>query len=227
MSSRLVPSTVRRATSMSTCREIDRNPESAEAMSPRPARVSQARTRRARSASASTSLSARPEPRSQSNTRSQFVENTGTDSGSRMSTSGSTGGGQITHTPARRASASRSLDAGAASRTQLKPRAATASSGSPLWSSARGKNGSAPTSRMPRLIPLAVSSGAGGGGAAGGADGGAACGGAVGGATNCAGCTAGSPRVGGGAVVVSAGGGAAAVSVVMLPSTSRSSIATS
>ena len=127
-----MPSTVRRATSMSTWREIERSPESAAAISGRPPFWSQARTRRTRSARDSTSCSARPLPTSQRRTRSQFAEKAGSDSGSRMSTSGSRGGGQITQSPARRAPASRSPGAGSVRRTQLKPSDAIVSSGSPL-----------------------------------------------------------------------------------------------
>ena len=94
---------------------------------------------------------------SHTRTRSQLAENIGSASGRRTSTSGSWGGGQMIHKPVRRASSIWSLEAGAASRTALKPRAAMISNGSPLWSRARGKKGCPATSRTPRLRPEAGS----------------------------------------------------------------------
>ena len=143
---------------MSRCRDTVRRPESAEPISGRPARWSQARTRRPRSASASTSSSASPVPRSHISTRSQ-CRRIGSESGSRTSTSGIGGGGQTTHRPAFRAAASCSAEAGSAKRTQLNPSAASASSGSPFQSIDRGKNGRPSTSSTPRESPVGGSTG--------------------------------------------------------------------
>ena len=151
---------------MSRCRDTLRSPESAEPISGRPARGSQARTRRPCSASGSRSVSDKPVPRSHISTRSQ-LRSIGSDSGSRTSMSGIGGGGQITHTPARRASTSCSADAGSANRTQLKPSAASIASGSPLQSIDRGKKGRPSTSSTPRDRPAGGSTSTGAAAAAG------------------------------------------------------------
>ena len=157
-SSKLVPSTVRRATIMSTCRETARRSESAEPSRGRPARGSQARIRRPCSASVSRLASESPVPKSQANTRSQ-LRRSGTLSGSVRSMSGIGGGGQITHRLVARASASWSAEAGSESRTQLKPSSAKKAKGSPAQSIERGKNGSPATSSTPRMRPADGSAG--------------------------------------------------------------------
>ena len=198
-----MPRTVRRATSMSTCRETARSPESAAAINGRPPRASQVRTRRTRSARFSTSFSVSPLPMSQKSTLSQRAENVGSESAARISMSGRSGGGEISHTPARCASASRSAVAGAESRAQLKPSRAIASSGSPWWSRLRGKKGSPPTSKTPR-VSAAVGDGT-------------ACAGAAA-SVNAAGRTANSPPS------ADAGGWPRGAAAGMTPCTRRSSI---
>ena len=75
--------------------------------------------------------------------------------------SGGAGGGQTIQMPSRCASSSSSRGGGTRSRTALKPSFCTSASGSPRYSSTRGKNGLPPTCNVWPLISTGVAVGPG------------------------------------------------------------------